>query len=130
MLLLACDGFVGDVSVQRASAPALYGEWNLASVNGSPPSILAIQSWTIHFRRDGTWSYSGTMTGRLSGMSVSGAGTWHISRSGSLEYTAGATQGHTAATILGSTLWFGADPVLATPGGGGSVTTTYRRGTA
>ncbi|HJZ97893.1 MAG TPA: lipocalin family protein [Candidatus Solibacter sp.] len=109
----------------RLSQDALIGKWRLESIEGKPPTSEDIETWTVEFKPDGNWSYTGQMTQRFARMPLGGAGTWKLN-SGVLEYSSGNNKGRSTVT-LGDGLTLSPDPVIAPDGGKYRVVTVYKR---
>ena len=126
LLLLGCNGFVGEAEVKPAANQSLVGDWSLATVNSAEPATINIQRWQVSFRSDGTWSYEGEMSGSFAGMKVRGQGTWRTTGK-TLEYTAGDQHGKSSFSLVNGQLALNPDPVLAAPGGRTSVSSAYNK---
>src|SRR6266568_2158327 len=92
-LFVTCDGFVGEVGIKSSIKPSLLGNWTLASVNRKPPSSVQVEAWSITFNSDGTWSYRGSLSGSMAGLTVVGHGTWELTSPGRIQVTAGKNRG-------------------------------------
>ena len=89
----------------------LLGTWHLKTVGDKDPGTIAIKSWQVEFREQGKWIYSGTMTGKWEGMTMSGSGIWVLHGS-QMEYTAGANAGITTVHVDKDLLVVSPDPVI------------------
>ncbi|MGJ8674107.1 hypothetical protein [Rubritalea sp.] len=76
-----------------------------------PPSVISLGKYTAIFNKDGTWSYSAKMAGKLEGMEMKGTGTWKVDGS-ILVYTIGDNQGKSNIQIRNTVLTLSPDPVL------------------
>jgi hypothetical protein len=125
LLLLSCNGLVGEVDV-KAAKPSLVGKWHLVSVNNAQPTAVNVAAWEIEFHEDGTWSYAGEMSGQFAGMKLSGKGTWSTSGN-TLQYTAGDQRGTSGFSLASGQLSLDPDPVIVLPGAKGPVATAYEK---
>jgi len=117
----------GKTEAPRLSPDALIGKWRLESIEGQPPASQDIETWTVEFKPDGSWSYTGQMTQRFMRMPLGGSGSWKLN-SGALEFIIGGNSARANVT-LADTLTLTPDPVISPNGGKVKVTTVYKRAT-
>jgi hypothetical protein len=121
LVLLACGQ-----KPQKASLESqLLGTWDLSTVAGQGVDRFGLHDWHVTFVR-GTWKYAGQLGGALSGMHVDGQGHWQL-RGNTLLFAVGATSGSSIVKISERELTMTPHPILAKPGSGNPVITTYVR---
>jgi hypothetical protein len=130
LTLLGC-GTSGNKATRNLDVPsqdALIGKWRLESIEGKPPTSEDIETWTVEFKPDGNWRYTGQMTQRFMRMPLSGSGSWKLS-SGVLEFSSTGNNSGRSNVTLGDSLTLSPDPVIAPDGGKKHVVTVYKRAT-
>lgn len=103
----------------------LLGTWDLSTIAGRRVDRFGFHEWHITFAR-GTWTYAGQLSGALAGMHADGKGHWQL-RGTTLLFSAGGNRGSSIVKVSERELTLTPDPVLANPGNGNPVVTTYVR---
>ena len=103
----------------------LVGSWRLFKVADYNPHIINIETWSITFKEDGSWSYGGTMSGKAKGTKLEGSGQWKL-QGGTLEVTAEEHSTTCEVIFRNNELTLSPDPVLMV-NGENYVQTLYQR---